>query len=116
MVLIGNASTNSAWKALLYDCPVSVSNSIVKVGAKQYTGTDLGAYFVWPMSGTVANTISVVAGTGIEDMNAANANQYFTGGSGFADIMVFRSGMLKQGVAQVVHASFYDNQWKLVQQ
>ncbi|MES2425363.1 MAG: alpha/beta hydrolase-fold protein [Bacteroidota bacterium] len=113
VVLIGNASTNSAWKALLYDCPVNISNGIVKVGTKLYTGTDLGAYFVWPMAGTSVNTISVIAGTGIEGMNAANANQYFTGGSGFADIMVFRSGMLKQGAGQVVHASFYDNQWKV---
>jgi len=115
VVLIGNSSTNAAWKTLLNDCPIDVSNGTVKVGAKQWTGGDLGTYFVWPMGGTSDNIISVIAGTGIEGMNAVNANQYFTGGSGFADIMVFRLGMLKEGIGQLVHASFYDNQWKVVQ-
>jgi predicted esterase len=113
VVLIGNANTNAAWKVLLSDCPVSVTNSGIKVGTKQFAGTDLGTYFVWPMAGTADNTISVIAGTGIDGMKAANANQYFTGGSGFADIMVFKLAMLKDGINQVVHAGFYDNQWKV---
>jgi predicted esterase len=113
VVLIGNASTNAAWKTLLGDCPVWVANGSIKVGTKQFTGTDIAAYFVWPMAGTADNTIAVIAGTGINGMNAANANQYFTGGSGFADVMVFRLGMLKDGINQVVHASFYDNQWNV---
>jgi predicted esterase len=113
VVLIGNATTNSAWKILLADCPVSVSNGVIKVGAKELTGTDLATYFVWPIAGTINNSVSVIAGTGIEGMRATNANQYFTGGSGFADVMVFRLGMLKDGIGQVVHASFFDNQWKV---
>ncbi len=114
--VVGNATTNAAWKTLLSDCPVNVANGMVKVGTKQWTGNDLGAYFVWPMAGTADNTVAVIAGSGIEGMNATNTNQYFTGGSGFADIMVFRLDMLKQGVGQIMHASFYDNQWKVVQQ
>jgi predicted esterase len=115
VVLIGNATTNSAWKTLLGDCPVSVTNGVVKVGAKQFTGTDLATYFVWPIAGTTDNSVSVIAGTGIEGMRATNANQYFTGGSGFADVMVFRLGMLKDGIGQVAHASFFDNKWKVQQ-
>jgi predicted esterase len=113
VVLIGNAITNSAWKTLLADCPVSVTSGAVKVGAKQFTGTDLATYFVWPIAGTAGNSVSVIAGTGIEGMQATNANQYFTGGSGFADVMVFRLGMLKDGIGRVEHAGFFDNQWKI---
>lgn len=115
VVLIGNSVTNSAWKLLLADCPVSVANGTIKVGTKQFTGNDLGAYFVWPIAGTADNSVSVIAGSGIEGMKATNANQYFTGGSGFADVMVFRSGMLKDGINNVAYAGFYDNQWKVVQ-
>ncbi|MFD2145773.1 hypothetical protein [Mucilaginibacter antarcticus] len=113
VVLVGNATTNSAWKILLGDCPVNVANGLVKVGAKQYTGTDLATYFVWPIAGTASNSVSVISGTGIEGLRAANANQYFTGGSGFADVMVFRASMLKDGIGQVSYAGFYDNQWKV---
>jgi predicted esterase len=113
VVLIGNANTNSAWKTLLADCPVSVTGGAIKVGAKQFKGTDLAAYFVWPIAGTSGNSVSVITGTGLAGMQAANANQYFTGGSGFADVMVFRLGMLKDGIGQVQYAGFYDNEWKV---
>jgi predicted esterase len=113
VVLVGNSATNSAWKVLLSDCPVNVSNGVVKVGTKQYTGTDLATYFVWPIAGTTGNSVSVISGSGIEGMRATNANQYFTGGSGFADVMVYKLGMLKDGIGHVTYAGFYDNQWKV---
>jgi predicted esterase len=113
VVLVGNSATNSAWKILLNDCPVKVANGVVKVGTKAYPGTDLATYFVWPIAGTAGNSVSVIAGSGIEGMRATNANQYFTGGSGFADVMVFKLDMLKDGIAQVTYAGFYDNQWKV---
>ncbi|GAB3937060.1 carboxylesterase family protein [Mucilaginibacter myungsuensis] len=113
VVLIGNATTNSAWKTLLFDCPINITKGSAKIGGKQWTGTDIGAYFVWPIAGTADNSVSVISGTGIDGMNATNANQYFTGGSGFADIMLFKLDMLKDGAGHLLHAGFYDNQWKV---
>ena len=46
-------------------------------------------------------------------MNAANANQYFAGGSGFPDYMIFRMNMLQDGVNGIEMAGFFDNEWKL---
>ncbi len=46
-------------------------------------------------------------------MNAASANQYFAGGSGFPDYMIFKMGMLTSGVDDVKMVGFYDNNWKL---
>jgi hypothetical protein len=113
VVLIGNAATNSAWKTLLGDCPVQVGKNSVSAGSKKWTGDDLAAYFIWPISGTAANTVSVISGSGLKGMKAANANQYFAGGSGFPDIMVFRLKMLTEGVDEVAYAGFYDNNWRL---
>jgi poly(3-hydroxybutyrate) depolymerase len=113
VVLIGNSATNSAWKTLLGDCPVQVGKNSVSAGSKKWTGDDLGAYFVWPIRGTAANTVSVISGSGLQGMKAANANQYFAGGSGFPDIMVFRLKMLTEGVDEVAYAGFYDNNWRL---
>jgi len=113
VVLIGNSNTNSAWKTLLSDCPVKVGKDEASIGNKNWKGDDLAAYFIWPISGTAANTVSVITGTGLPGMNAANANQYFAGGSGFPDIMLFRLKMLQSGVDQVEYADFYDNNWEI---
>ena len=115
VVLIGNASTNSAWKTLLSDCPVQINRHIIKAGNKTWKGDDLGAYFVWPIKGTASNSVSVISGSGSEGMNAVNANQYFAGGSGFPDIMIYRLKMLQTGVGEVEYAGFYDNNWHLDQ-
>ncbi|KAA9035697.1 prolyl oligopeptidase family serine peptidase [Ginsengibacter hankyongi] len=113
VIIYGNASSNSAWKSLLADCPITVTRSGIKVGDKTFTGDDLGAYFVWPMKNLPSNSIGVIAGTGINGMNAANPNQYFAGASGFPDFMIFRLGMLQSGANRVEMAGFFDNNWKL---
>jgi pimeloyl-ACP methyl ester carboxylesterase len=113
VVLIGNASTNSAWNSLLSDSPVQVSRGTVLVGSKTLKGDDLAAYFVWPISGTASNLVAVITGSGLKGMNAANGNQYFAGASGFPDIMVYRLNMLQSGVDGVEIAGFFDNDWKI---
>jgi predicted peptidase len=113
VVLFGNSSTNSAWKVLLNDCPVQVTREYVKAGSKTFKGDDLGAYFVWPVKGTTDNSVSVISGSGIKGLNAVNANQYYAGGSGFPDIMIYRLSMLKDGVAAVEYSGFYENNWQL---
>lgn len=113
VVLIGNASTNSAWNTLLDNCPVKVSRGNIRVGEKILQGDDLAAYFVWPIAGTDDNSVSVISGSGLPGMKAANGNQYFAGASGFPDLMVFRLGMLNSGIDGVEIAGFFNNEWKL---
>jgi hypothetical protein len=59
------------------------------------------------------NAVGVVAGTGLKGMNAANANQYFAGGSGFPDYMIFRLDMLRDGSQAIELAGFFDNNWQM---
>jgi predicted peptidase len=113
VVLVGNASTNAIWNTLLKDCPIRITRNNIHAGTKTWQGDDLGAYFVWPIAGTLANTVSVISGSGLNGMNAVNANQYFAGGSGFPDIMIYKLNMLNSGVEDVVYAGFYDNNWNL---
>jgi pimeloyl-ACP methyl ester carboxylesterase len=112
VIIYGNATTNRAWPMLLKDCPLQVSRTVIKAGNKEWTGDDLAAYFVWPQSDGVT-TVGVVAATGLKGMNAAFANQYFAGGSGFPDFMVFRLGMLSGAANGVQLVGFFNNQWKL---
>jgi predicted peptidase len=113
VVLYGNATTNKAWKLLLSDCPIQVNRNTITVGAKKYEGDDLGAYFIWPLRNSSIASVAVVTGTGIRGMQAANANQYFAGGSGFPDYMIFRLGMLQNGESGVEMTGFFDNKWKI---
>ena len=113
VILYGNASTNAAWKSLLNDCPIQAIKGQLQVGDKTYTGNHIAAYFMWPRADSRTAGIAVVCGTGIEGMKAADANQYFTGGSGFPDFMIFSSKIMLQGLDGILEAGFFDNNWSL---
>jgi dienelactone hydrolase len=113
VILYGNATTNSAWKKLLAKCPIQVKRGNIQVGAKRYKGDDLGAYFMWPRADSEVASVAVVTGTGLKGMQAADANQYFAGGSGFPDYMVFSLDMLKERDKGVKTAGFYGNDWSI---
>jgi len=116
VVLYGNKSTNTAWNTLLNNCPIQMERNAVKVDDKSLSGDDLAGYFVWIMQNSPITSVAVVGGTGVKGMKAADANQYFAGGSGFPDFMIFRLGMLQSGVNDVEMVGFYDNNWKLTEQ
>ncbi|MES2645890.1 MAG: alpha/beta hydrolase-fold protein [Bacteroidota bacterium] len=111
-IIYGNAATNAAWSMLLKGCPLQVERNKVTAGGKIYNGDDLAAYFVWPQADGIHST-GVVAGTGLKGMQAANANQYFAGGSGFPDFIIFSLDMLVSGASGVKTTGFFDNNWKL---
>ncbi|SEN38175.1 Putative esterase [bacterium A37T11] len=113
VILIGNATTNTAWDVLVKDCPIQVKKGSVILGNKHYTGDDLAAYYVWKKPGSNTLSVGVIGGTGLKGMQAAIANQYFAGGSGFTDYLVFHHDMLKVGAAAIEAAGYYDNQWKI---
>ncbi|MCE7068561.1 alpha/beta hydrolase-fold protein [Dyadobacter sp. CY326] len=112
VILYGNKDTNAAWEVLLKDCPVDVSKGKINVGNKQFSG-DLAAYFVWPRADSDIASVAVITGTSKKGFQAANANQYFSGGSGFPDLMIFSMDMLKEGVKEVKMAGFFGNDWSV---
>lgn len=113
VILYGNSKTNSVYKQLLKGCPVRVDDNKVLVGGKVWKGRDLAAYFIWPVSGSADNSVAVIAGSGLQGMQAADANQYFAGASGFPDFTVFSRELLKDGRSGLKSAGFYDMRWSL---
>jgi len=112
VILYGNASTNSAWELLLKGSPIQVKRNELSFGGQVFRGDDLAAYFIRPLPDGVTS-VAVITGTGLKGMAAANANQYFAGGSGFPDYMIFRLQMLQTGAAGMLKAGFFDNDWQL---
>jgi hypothetical protein len=113
IVLYGNASTNAAWQKLLMDCPIQIKRGLITMGSKSFSGNDIAAYFLWPRPDSDIASVAVVGGTGITGMKATEANQYYAGGSGFTDYVVFSAEMLKDGASGIKAAGFYGNDWTL---
>lgn len=113
VILYGNKTTNRAWNVLLGDCPIQVERNKIIAGSRRWMGDDLSAYFVWPIRSSAVASVGVISGSGIKGMNAANANQYFAGASGFPDFMIYGLKMLQAGASEVKLAGFYDHNWKL---
>jgi len=113
VVLYGNATTNSAWPKLMGNCPIQVSRGSLLFGTVKLAGNGYGAYLMYPMPGSPSLTVAAVTGTGLPGMHAADANQYFSGGSGFPDYLIFTSDLPRDGVKAIVHSGFYTNAWAL---
>ena len=113
VILFGNKNTNSAWNELLNDCPIQVERNKITAGSNTWQSDKLGAYFTWPIANSNIASVSVITGSGLQGMKAANANQYFAGASGFPDFMIFDLDMLQTGVHGVKCAGFFDHNWKL---
>lgn len=113
VIIYGNATTNKAYGLLLKNSPVQMSRGKVTVGEKSYTGDALAGYFMYPRMDSKVAAVAVIGGTGLKGMKAAEANQYFAGGSGFPDYMIFSAELLKGKETEVKTAGFYDNEWKL---
>jgi hypothetical protein len=115
IIIYGNANTNSAWNKLLSRCPIQVKRGSIAFGNKQLKGDDLGAYIMWPRADSKKASIAAITGTGLKGLEGANANQYFAGGSGFPDYMIFSLDMLKDGSKGIKYAGFYGNDWNLTE-
>jgi hypothetical protein len=113
VIIYGNKNTNAAWNILLSDCPIQVERNKITANGKTWQGDSFGAYLVWPIRNSSVASVAVISGTGLKGMNAATANQYFAGASGFPDFMIFGINMLQTGGNEVKMTGFYDNEWKL---
>jgi dienelactone hydrolase len=113
VVIYGNVTTNSAWAMLLSGCPIQIKRGSINFGSEQINGDNYGAYFMFPRPDSKIASVAAVTGTGLSGMHAADANQYFSGGSGFPDYMIFTADLPKDGVKAIKYTGFYNNKWEL---
>jgi hypothetical protein len=111
VIIYGNADNNSAWKQLLSHSPVKVTKNKIVFGDKTYTGNNLGVYFIYPRSDSNTASVGVIAGTGNEGMKALYPNDYFSGITGFPDIMIFDVDWIKDNPEGIKASGFFGNDW-----
>lgn len=113
VIIYGNASNNSAWKKVLRDAPIEVVNGAIHFGDRVFKGDDLGTCFIYPLAGSKTASVGVVAGTGIRGMKASFANNYFSGITGYPDIMIFSADFLKTGLDGIKISGFFGSDWSV---
>lgn len=113
VILYGNASTNSAWKLLLKECPVQVRRNEIKLGDKTFKGANYGAYITYPRVDSNTASVAVITGTGVSGFKAAIPNKYFGSGTDTPDVMIFNSSIYKEGINGVEAAGYLGNDWSL---
>jgi hypothetical protein len=113
VVLYGNADTNTRWVSLLGSGPVEIRNGRARIGDREFTGSDLGAYFIRPRQDSPTASVGGVAWTGPAGWTAAGPIQYFISGAGFPDLMLFSADMLRIGTAGVRAIGWFGNDWSV---
>jgi hypothetical protein len=114
VVIYGNSTNNKAWNVLLSHCPVQVTQNSISLGNRVLTGNNLGTYFIYPRSDSHWASIGVVAGTGITGMKSVYPNDYFSGISGFPDLLIFSVDWIKDGLDGVKISGFFGNDWSII--
>lgn len=111
VVVYGNSKTNAAWKKLLKHAPIQINASGIRFGEEEFKGDDLAGYFLYPHPESEKAYVGVIGGTGLKGAYATYPNDYFSGISGYPDVMLFSLDFLKDGIRGVRAAGFFGNQW-----
>lgn len=115
IILYGNADNNLVWDTVLEGAPVRVTGTGIQFGTLFLEGDDLGTFFIYPRSDSDTASVGIVAGTGKTGMKAAWANDYFSGITGFPDLLIFHVDWVKDGPDGIRVSGFFDNEWQIEQ-
>lgn len=113
VILVGNATNNSAWDKVLKDCPLRVDAGKVVIGTQVVEGDGLAMLFTYPRAGSNFASVGVIAGTGVEGIKLTEKLGYFVSGASFPDFILYSPEMLQNGTAGVVAAGFLGEDWSL---
>ncbi|HHN48096.1 MAG TPA: alpha/beta hydrolase [Bacteroidales bacterium] len=113
VIIYGNADNNLAWNQLLAHCPVQVKNGSISFGERVFDCESLGAYFIYPRPESPTASVGVVASSGAEGMKALYPNDYFSGITGFPDLLIFDIDWIKESLDGVIVSGFFGNDWSV---
>jgi hypothetical protein len=112
VILYGNADTNSAWAALLTDCPVELTRGAVRVGEHNVAGDNLAVLMVRPRPGSNKALVAVVGGTGLSGMRLTNRLRWFVSGITYPDLAILGPKVLTEGIPDIRAWGFFGPDWK----
>ncbi|MBA3727079.1 MAG: prolyl oligopeptidase family serine peptidase [Armatimonadetes bacterium] len=120
VILYGNADTNSAWKSLLGDSPLTVGRARLYLQDPTTPGkgpslntsmVDRAVLFLRPRPGSDTALVGAVSGTGVVGMRLTDRLPYFMAGVQYPDVIVIGPEMLDKGTAGIDGAGFFGPDW-----
>ncbi|MBK8946873.1 MAG: prolyl oligopeptidase family serine peptidase [Ignavibacteriae bacterium] len=111
--LYGSENQNSAYKILLENSPLKISNEKISIGKNIVDGNNLACYAVYPKKGSDKNLVGIIAGTGENGIKLSYMRPYLKPGSSFPDITIFNSKILEKKDQGICAAGFYGNDWSI---
>lgn len=113
VILFGNADINSAWSALLPDCPIQIARGVLRIGEQSLNGDGLVCLAVRPRPGSDRASVGVVAATGAAGLRLSTQIAYFQSRIAFPDWTVFTSPPQLAGHPVAVGTGYFGLDWRL---
>ncbi len=111
VIIYGNAENNLAWSKLLENSPVQVYKNGIDFDGRFFESSRMGTFFIYPRGDSQTALVGVVAGTGTEGMKATYSNDYFSGITGFPDLLIFDVDWIRDGPDGLLISGFFGNDW-----
>ena len=111
VIVYGNADCNSAWKTLLADSPIQVTNNRFTALDLDSRDESLIALFIRPRPGSDDNLVATIGGTDLTAMRATTRLPIFSSGTGFPDALIVSPDYLSKGTQAVRLAGYFGNDW-----
>lgn len=118
IILYGNAETNRAWSTVVGESPVTPVRGAIhftdSAGRRgTLSGDDLALLMVRPRADDPEGLVATIAGTGDIGQRLTERVPYFSAGVAYPDVCVLSARMLDEGIAGIVAADFFANDWTL---
>ena len=118
VILYGNAETNRAWSTVVGESPVTPVRGAIhftdSTGRRgTLSGDDLALLMVRPRADDPECLVATISGTGEVGQRLTERVPYFTAGVAYPDMCVLSARMLDEGIAGIVAADFFANDWTL---
>ena len=118
IILYGNAETNRAWSTVVGESPVTPVRGAIhftdSTGRRgTLSGDDLALLMVRPRADDAECLVATIASTGDVGQRLTERVPYFTAGVAYPDMCVLSARMLDEGIAGIVAADFFANDWTL---
>ena len=111
VIVYGNATVNAAWKQLLVESPLKLERDHWSLANEPIDQQPVAIWMVRPRPSSKVASVAAIGGTTLLAMQSTRSAPFFSSGTGYPDLIVAKPDFLEKGVASVLLAGFFGNDW-----
>lgn len=113
VILYGNADINSAWLALLPDCPIQVTRDEVRIGDRAIAGDGLVCLAIRPRPGSDRASVGFIGATGAAGLRSSTQIEYLQSRVAYPDWTIFAPVTQLPGHPTPAGTGYFGVDWSL---